>query len=70
MQAGVTLFGTAAARWLDWSWADASAASIVGLVAIAVAVVTWGVSNSRYDAALALSAQGTRATSAHNRSRS
>jgi divalent metal cation (Fe/Co/Zn/Cd) transporter len=46
MQAGVTLFGTAAARWLDWNWADASAASIVGLVAIAVAVVTWGVSNS------------------------
>lgn len=40
MQAGVTLLGTAAARRLDWNWADASAASIVGLVAIAVAVAT------------------------------
>jgi len=38
MQAGVTLLGTAAARWLDWNRADALAASIVGLVAIAVAV--------------------------------
>jgi divalent metal cation (Fe/Co/Zn/Cd) transporter len=38
MQAGVTLFGTAAARALDWNWADAFAATLVGLVAIGVAV--------------------------------
>ena len=38
MQAGVTLFGTAAARWFHWDWADALAASLVGLVAIGVAV--------------------------------
>ena len=34
MQAGVTLFGTAAALVLGWDWADAVAASVVGLVAI------------------------------------
>jgi divalent metal cation (Fe/Co/Zn/Cd) transporter len=38
MQAGVTLFGTAAARWFHWDWADAVAASLVGLVAIGVAI--------------------------------
>lgn len=38
MQAGVTLFGTAAASRLHWDWADAVAASLVGVVAIAVAV--------------------------------
>jgi divalent metal cation (Fe/Co/Zn/Cd) transporter len=55
MQAGVALFGTAAARWLDWNWADASGASVVGLVAIAVAVATLrsraravGPGNARY----------------------
>lgn len=37
MQAGVTLFGTAAARSLHWNWADALAAMLVGLVAIGVA---------------------------------
>jgi len=37
MQAGVTLFGTAAARSLHWNWADALAATLVGLVAIGVA---------------------------------
>ena len=40
MQAAVTLFGTGAERWLSWSWADAVAASVVGLVAIAVAFAT------------------------------
>jgi len=40
MQAGVTLFGTAAARWLDWPWADALAATLVGIVAISVGVAT------------------------------
>jgi divalent metal cation (Fe/Co/Zn/Cd) transporter len=40
MQAGVTLFGTAAARWFGWDWADAMAAGLVGLVAISVAVAT------------------------------
>ena len=46
MQAGVTLFGTATARWLGWSSADALAASLVGLVAITVAVTTWNASRS------------------------
>jgi divalent metal cation (Fe/Co/Zn/Cd) transporter len=41
MQATVTLFGTGAANWFGWTWADALAASLVGLVAIAVAVATW-----------------------------
>jgi divalent metal cation (Fe/Co/Zn/Cd) transporter len=41
MQAAVTLFGTGAARWLGWNWADALAATVVGLVAITVAVITW-----------------------------
>jgi divalent metal cation (Fe/Co/Zn/Cd) transporter len=40
LQAGVTLFGTAAARFFGWEWADALAAGIVGLVAITVAVVS------------------------------
>jgi divalent metal cation (Fe/Co/Zn/Cd) transporter len=40
LQAGVTLFGTAAARWLGWDWADAVAAGIVGLVAISVAIAS------------------------------
>ena len=41
MQAGVTLFGTAAASGLHWDWADALAASLVGLFAIGVAIATW-----------------------------
>jgi divalent metal cation (Fe/Co/Zn/Cd) transporter len=40
MQAGVTLFGTAAARLFGWDWSDALAAGIVGLVAISVAVAS------------------------------
>lgn len=40
MQAAVTLFGTAAARVLHWNWADAVAATLVGLVAIGVAIAT------------------------------
>jgi divalent metal cation (Fe/Co/Zn/Cd) transporter len=40
MQAGVALFGTGASSWFGWTWADALAATIVGLVAIAVAVTT------------------------------
>lgn len=40
MQAAVTLFGTAAARGLHWDWADAGAATLVGLVAIGVAIAT------------------------------
>jgi len=66
MQAGVTLFGTAAALSLHWDWADAAAATVVGLVAIGVAIA----SLRTQDAALALEAQDTRATSAHKRSRS
>ena len=66
MQAGVTLFGTAAALGLHWDWADAAAASLVGLLAIGVAIA----SLRAQEAALVLSAHDTRATSAHNRSRS
>jgi divalent metal cation (Fe/Co/Zn/Cd) transporter len=40
MQAGVTLFGTAAARLFGWDWADAIAAGIVGLVAISIAIAS------------------------------
>jgi divalent metal cation (Fe/Co/Zn/Cd) transporter len=40
LQAGVTLFGTAAALALGWGWADAVAAGLVGLVAISIGVVT------------------------------
>jgi divalent metal cation (Fe/Co/Zn/Cd) transporter len=43
MQAGVTLFGTVAASGLHWDWADALAASLVGLFAIGVAIATWRV---------------------------
>jgi divalent metal cation (Fe/Co/Zn/Cd) transporter len=71
MQAAVTLFGTAAARGLHWDWADAVAATLVGLVAIGVAIATRQTQKAEtQDAALALSAQDTRATSAHKRSRS
>ena len=40
LQAGVTLFGTAAARLFGWDWADALAAGVVGLVAISVAIAS------------------------------
>ncbi|MDQ1479733.1 MAG: hypothetical protein QOI44_594 [Actinomycetota bacterium] len=40
MQAAVTLFGTVAARGLHWDWADAVAATLVGLVAIGVAIAS------------------------------
>jgi divalent metal cation (Fe/Co/Zn/Cd) transporter len=40
LQAGVTLFGTAAARWFGWNWADALAAGLVGFVAISVAIAS------------------------------
>ena len=67
MQAGVTLFGTAAAALRAGTGPTRSAATIVGLVAIGVAIASlYGLRM----AALALSAQGTRATSAHKRSRS
>ena len=41
MQAAVTLAGTATTRWLGWDWADAVATSIVGGVAVALAISTW-----------------------------
>ena len=40
-QAGIALVGAAATRWLAWDWADASAALLVGCVAVALAVATW-----------------------------
>jgi divalent metal cation (Fe/Co/Zn/Cd) transporter len=40
LQAGVTLFGTAAARGFQWDWADPAAATLVGAVAIGVAIAT------------------------------
>lgn len=39
-QAAVTLAGTAAQRWLDWTWVDAGAAIVVGTVAVIVGVLT------------------------------
>jgi hypothetical protein len=41
MQAAVTLAGTATTRWLGWHWADAVATSLVGCVAVALAISTW-----------------------------
>jgi hypothetical protein len=41
MQAAVTLAGTATARWLGWSWADAVATSLIGCVAATLAISTW-----------------------------
>ena len=40
MQAAVTLVGTVATRWLAWHWADAAATTVVGCVAVTLAVVT------------------------------
>ena len=40
-QAGIALVGAAATRWFAWDWADASAALLVGCVAVALAVATW-----------------------------
>ena len=70
MQAGVTLFGTGAALALGWDWADAVAAGLVGLVAISIGVVDRAgrARLTRYEAVVALSAQGTVAASAHSRS--
>ena len=38
--AAVTLAGTAAARWMGWTWVDAAAAIVVGAVAVVVGVLT------------------------------
>jgi divalent metal cation (Fe/Co/Zn/Cd) transporter len=46
MQAGVTLMGTTATRWLAWHWADAAATTVVGCVAVTLAVVTGAGSRS------------------------
>lgn len=40
-QAAVTLGGAAATKWLEWRWADAAATTIIGGVAIGLAVTTW-----------------------------
>jgi divalent metal cation (Fe/Co/Zn/Cd) transporter len=40
LQAAVTLLGTTATRWLAWQWADAAATTVVGCVAVTLAVVT------------------------------
>jgi len=40
-QAGVVLVGTGAARAFEWNWADDTAAIVVGLVAIVIAVLTF-----------------------------
>ena len=40
-QAAVTLAGTAATLWLAWHWADAAATTIVGCVAVTLAIFTW-----------------------------
>jgi divalent metal cation (Fe/Co/Zn/Cd) transporter len=41
MQAGIALVGLATTRLFDWYWADASAALLVGCVAVALAISTW-----------------------------
>jgi divalent metal cation (Fe/Co/Zn/Cd) transporter len=41
LQAAVALAGVASASWFSWDWADASAALLVGGIAIALAVSTW-----------------------------
>jgi divalent metal cation (Fe/Co/Zn/Cd) transporter len=41
LQAAVTLAGTAAARALGWTWADAVATAVIGCVAVALAIITW-----------------------------
>jgi hypothetical protein len=41
MQAAVALAGTAATLWLAWDWSDAAATSIVGCVAVTLAIFTW-----------------------------
>jgi divalent metal cation (Fe/Co/Zn/Cd) transporter len=41
LQAAVTLAGTAAARALGWTWADAVATAVIGCVAVALAITTW-----------------------------
>jgi divalent metal cation (Fe/Co/Zn/Cd) transporter len=40
-QAGIALVGAAATHWFAWDWADASAALLVGCIAVALAVATW-----------------------------
>ena len=39
-QAAIALVGAATTRWFDWPWADASAALVVGSVAVALAIST------------------------------
>jgi divalent metal cation (Fe/Co/Zn/Cd) transporter len=39
-QAAVALVGAATTRWFHWEWADASAALVVGSVAVALAIST------------------------------
>ena len=39
-QAAIALVGAATTRWFDWQWADASAALVVGCVAVALAIST------------------------------
>ena len=39
-QAAIALVGAATTRWFNWQWADASAALVVGSVAVALAIST------------------------------
>jgi divalent metal cation (Fe/Co/Zn/Cd) transporter len=41
MLAAVTLVGTVVERWLGWSWADAAATIVLGVVAVWLAISTW-----------------------------
>ncbi|HEX4490733.1 MAG TPA: hypothetical protein VH914_05955 [Acidimicrobiia bacterium] len=43
MQAAVTLAGTVATRALGWTWADSVATTVIGCVAVALAIATWRV---------------------------
>ncbi|HEV7535472.1 MAG TPA: cation transporter, partial [Acidimicrobiia bacterium] len=40
-QAGVTVVGAVVTRWFGWYWADAVAGTVLGCVAVTVAVATW-----------------------------
>jgi divalent metal cation (Fe/Co/Zn/Cd) transporter len=41
VQASVALAGTGVLHWWGWTWADAVATSVVGCVAVALAITTW-----------------------------
>jgi divalent metal cation (Fe/Co/Zn/Cd) transporter len=45
--AAITLVGTVIERWLGWSWADATATILLGMVAMWLAISTWRAEHSK-----------------------